>query len=105
MHGCLCAKLMWFFSKTPKGTFDVEPQNFEMISLRQIPHLSSLTMCLWLRFLEKKGEDLWFMAEYRVPGSRNQHLRLMWVKYYDHMELLVNQLAWTGASHFVTERY
>ena len=89
-----------------KGTFDLEPEVVtsadDLISVRQISHLASLTMCLWLRFLDVKSSSAWTMAYYEVTGSRYQYLRLMWSKMPDRMELLVMQRAWTGASHLIT---
>ena len=87
-----------------KGTFDLELGTHvlsERLSVRQIPHLPSLTMCTWLRFLDFKTDFAWRMMEYEVKGTRSQRLVLYWVQGgQNRLELLIHQEYWTGQRWF-----
>ena len=55
----------------------------EMISVREIPTLSALTMCFWQRFLKKHGVHTWPMSIYRhdIPEtSTRESLSVTWMK-------------------------
>ena len=77
-----------------------------VLSARQIPHLSSLTMCFWLRFLKFVDTNGWRMVRYYVRGSWVQELYLMWIsKEADRMELVVGQTTRTGEIYSIKDRY
>ena len=91
-----------------KGTFDLELGTHalsERLSVRQIPHLPSLTVCLWLRFLDFKTNLAWRIMAYEVQGTRTQSLQMLWVKGGENrLELLIHQSYWTGQSYAVLDR-
>ena len=91
-----------------KETFDLEPgvreEGEEALSVREIPHLPSFTLCTWLRFLKKSGYGAWDMALYQTSGSREGGFNLKWVDERDQMSLWVQQEAWTGEYFTVKDR-
>ena len=83
------------------GTNDLS----EQLSVRQIPRLPSLTMCLWLRFLETYSDLGWRLIDYSVPGTRAQTLTFLWAKDgVNRMGMYVIQWAWTGESYTTQDR-
>ena len=75
----------------------------EMISVREIPTLSALTMCFWQRFLKKHGVSKWRMSIYRhdIPERNAQGgLSVSWTSSTSsevkNMELSVDQIIKDG---------
>lgn len=106
--------LVFFFSFFEE-TFDLQPgkgegdTRVEMISVREIPTLSALTMCFWQRFLKKHGVSEWPMSIYRhdIPGTDAQGtLTVTWMTYLtssgvEQMHLSVYQISSNGQLKFL----
>ena len=108
-------KLTWYFFSFFEETFDLQPgkgegdMQVEMISVREIPTLSALTMCFWQRFLKKHGVSEWPMSIYRhdIPGTNAQGtLTVTWMTYLtssgvEQMHLSVYQISSNGQLKFL----
>ncbi|XP_068740594.1 uncharacterized protein [Montipora capricornis] len=91
-----------------EATFDLEPgvrnEGEKILSVSEIPHLASFSLCLWLRFLNKHGgSGNWDMVRYYTSGSRVDGFGLKWVYHADEMHLSVQLVALTKGWHKVYE--
>ena len=73
--------------------------------MRQIPHLPSLTMCTWLRFLDFNTDVAWRMVDYVVSGTRSQVFSLFWKGDHNRPELHISQGHWTGEKWTAPDRW
>lgn len=102
------------FSVISKGTFDLQPKGSSNefsyksgVSVRQIPHLPSLTICVWNRFLSLFSALSWSLVSYRkTTGSKSQYFGLAWHTHTgNQMSLVVTQKTFSTESTTSKERY
>ena len=107
--GSCSTENLLFFVSFFEATFDLQPgkgggdHRVEMISVREIPTLSALTMCFWQRFLKKHSVSIWRMSFYRhdIPERNAQGgLSVSWSSSTSsevkNMELSVDQIIKDG---------
>ena len=107
--GSCSTENLLFFVSFFEETFDLQPGKgggddmVGMISVREIPTLSALTMCFWQRFLKKHSVSKWRMSIYRhdIPERNAQGgLSVSWTSSTSsevkNMEISVDQIIKDG---------